>query len=686
MKFRKNIAWMLCTAVLIGCIGMGTAYAVSERTKSDVPDSTVTTPAADENAMPSKDETVYVIAGADGSVQKIIVSDWIKNSLGSASLNDQSQLTNVENIKGDETYTMNGEHMRVWDAQGKDIYYQGNIEKELPVDMSVSYMLDGNSISPAELAGKNGHVVIRFTYRNQQYETVEIDGKQEKIYVPFAMLTGILLDNEVFTNVEVSNGKLINDGDRIAVIGIAFPGLQDNLMVDKEKLEIPDYVEISADVKNFEMMNTVTIATNSVFSKIDTGILDSVNGLTDAVGELGSAMNQLLDGSSRLYDGLCTLLDKSGELIAGIDQLAEGAAKLKNGTASLKEGSATLADGAGNLAGGLDQLIAENDTLNAGAKQVFESLLFMADTQIAAAGLTVPKLTIENYTQVLNSVISSLDESTVRAQAEQVALTRVSAAVREQKDKICAGVTEAVRAQVEEQVLAAMGMTKAEYDAGVAGGSITEEMQAQVTGAVEAQMASENVQTLIASKTEEEIQALIEQNLNSDEVQAQIEAAVEKASAGAQSLTALKGQLDRYKTFYEGLGTYTAGVSSAGQGAHQVSEGAVQLKNGSAELDAGMQELYNGILTLKNGAPALVTGVTELRNGSMQLCDGLKQFNEQGVQKLTNAVKGDIAGLLTRVKATVDVSKDYTSFSGISEDMSGQVKFIYRTEAIEIKK
>lgn len=130
----------------------------------------------------------------------------------------------MENVKGDETYTVGGDGARVWDAQGNDIYYQGSIEKELPVSLSVSYRLNGQSISPAELAGKSGRVTIRFDYKNNQYETVEIDGKQEKIYVPFVMLTGVLLDNEIFSDVTVSGGKLINDGSRTVVAGIAVSG------------------------------------------------------------------------------------------------------------------------------------------------------------------------------------------------------------------------------------------------------------------------------------------------------------------------------------------------------------------------------------------------------------------------------------------------------------------------------
>lgn len=710
-KAKKLLAAVLCCTMLAGSVS-ATALAMTPGKEQETTARKPDLLAGEHEADLVKDETVYVLAGADGSVEKIIVSDWIKNSAVSDSFYDRSELTDVENVKGDESYTMSGDNMRVWDARGNDIYYQGNIDKELPVSISVSYKLDGKSISPEELAGKSGRVTIRFDYKNNQYEMVDIDGRREKIYVPFAMITGFILDNDIFTDVDVLNGKLINDGDRTVVAGIAFPGLQSNLNVDKENLSIPDYVEITADVKGFKTTNTVTIATNEIFSLLNTDGLDSVEDLTDSLSGLTDAMGQLMDGSSQLYEGLCTLLDKSGELVKGIDQLADGAARLKNGAGDLDNGAAALANGAGQLAQGLGQLTANNGTLMAGSRQVFDSLLNMANTQLAAAGMSVPTLTVENYADILNEVIASLDTANVAQQAQAAALQKVTAAVNEQKDVIAVSVTaavreqvaakvsEAVRENVEAQVLASQGMTKEQYEEAVNGGMISAGQQAQIAAAIDsqmesepikatidanvnAQMQSEDIAQTIAAKTEEQVRLLIDQKMNSAEVQAQITAALEQAKSGAASISALKEQLDSYNAFYTGLSQYTAGVASAEEGADALNAGAVQLKAGTAELHAGMDELYNGILTLKNGAPALVDGVTALRDGAMKLSDGLKEFNEQGVQKLVDAVDGDMGGLFTRVKATADVSKDYKSFSGISDDMDGQVKFIYRTDSVK---
>lgn len=724
-KVTKIIAICLCAALCLG--GAGVAFAQTG-SKQESAQPTAAQKAADLQQKISKDETVYVLAGADGSVQKIIVSDWLKNELGSASLTDKSGLSNIENVKGDESYSINGDNMTVWDAQGNDIYYQGDIQKELPVGLTVRYTLNGKAVSPEQLKGQSGKVTIRFDYENRQYETVQINGQNQRIYVPFAMLTGMILDNDTFRNVTVTNGKLVNDGDRTVVVGLAFPGLQENLNLSRDQLSIPSSVEITADVTDFSLGMTVTLACNDLFSQlgdVDLGSLDAAGSLN----KLTDAMDQLLNGSSALYDGLTTLLDKSGELAAGVEELAQGAAAIKAGADSLDEGAAELKAGLADLSEGLNKLSANSAALNGGAEQVFDSLLETATAQIRAKGLTVPDLTIENYAEELNKLIKSLDETTVYENA----LTQVTAAVEKQRPLIKEKVTAAVRQELEAKVTAAVkteattaaqaqvaenviqtatGMTKKDYDAAVAAGQIPQakqdavnaaiqaqlsdpDVQKQINAAVEAQMASETVKNTIKAQTDaqmqtEKVQATISQNVElqvkkaiaenmaSDEVQKQLQA----ASEGSKTLIALKASLDDYNAFYLGLLDYTAGVDEAAEGSNELYAGASDLKDGTAELRAGAAKLYAGVLQLKDGTPALVSGVTQLKNGAMQLSEGLQQLNKEGIQKLTKLLQDDLGDLTARVQATIDVSKDYRSFSGISDDASGQVKFIYRTDEI----
>lgn len=756
---KKILAICLCAALCLG--GAGMAFAQASSKKADDQPVSAAQQAAELQQKISKDETVYVLTGADGSVKKIIVSDWLKNELGSASVADKSDLSDIENVKGDESYTINGDNMTVWDAQGNDIYYQGNIQKELPVGLSVRYYLDGKSVSPEELKGKSGKVTIRFDYENRQYETVQINGVNQRIYVPFAMLTGMILDNDTFQNVQITNGKLVNDGDRTVVVGLAFPGLQENLNLSRDDLSIPDSAEITADVTNFSLGMTVTLACNDLFSQLGDVDLTSLDS-TSALDQLTGAMDQLLSGSSSLYEGLSTLLDKSGELVSGVEELAQGAAAIKSGADSVDDGAAQLKAGLADLSSGLNTLSANSEALNSGAKQVFNSLLETAATQIRAKGLNVPDLTIENYAEELNTLIKSLDETTVYETAlkqvtdaveaqrpvinqkvteavRQQVETKVAAVVRQQvteevtaavQQQVTATVTDTVQQQVAEQVIqAAANMSKADYDAAVAAGIIPQQTQDAVNAAIQAQMGSEAVQFKIAEnvsaqmaseavqskitenidtqisseavqatitentdaqlqteaiqatiqqQTELQVQKAISENMASDAVQSQLK----KASEGAQTLIALKASLDDYNTFYLGLLTYTGGVDDAAAGANDLYAGADQLKDGTAQLRAGAAQLYNGVLQLQDGTPALVSGVTQLKDGAMQLSEGLQQFNRDGIQKLVHLLQNDVGDLSARVQATIDVSKDYRSFAGISDDAEGQVKFIYRTDEI----
>lgn len=772
----KVISGVLSLTILCSTVGFASYSAGAKSTGAETTNkntsntsSTVKSVSDDSTKKLSKNETVYVIANADGSAKKIIVSDWIKNTAKAKSFEDISNLDDIENVKGDETYTVNENNMYEWSADGNDICYQGTGKSELPVGLSVSYTLDGKRISADKLAGQSGKVKIRFDYTNRESEKIKIDGKEEEIYVPFVMLTGMMFDNDVFRNVEVSNGKVINDGNHTYVAGFALPKMQSNLNIDSKNFKIPDYVEISADVKKFELATTLTLAANDMFSNIDfSKVDDKLDSLSDSLDELTDAANQLIDGSSQLYDGLKTLLDKSGELIEGVEQLYDGAEKissgaqeldngagalasgakdldngvgtLKDGANSLDSGVSSLNDGAVSLDSGVSQLqgyvatlasglntISDNSgSLNLGAEQVFDTLLSTADAQIAAAGLQADKLTISNYAQVLDKLIGSLSEESVKTLAYNTALETVTASVNSQKDVIREAVESTVRKQVTEGVLASAGysMTAEQYDSAVASGQIPDEVQVKINTAVSTQMSSSSIQATIDSNTQSQIQSLIDTNMQSNEVQSQINLTVEKASAGKQSLSALKEQLDGYNKFYQGVLTYTDGVDKANAGAKQIlggtyalkdgsgalkngagqlksgsgtlkdgtktlkdgssslKSGAQSLKNGTNELNSGAKTLAEGVASLKEGSSALVSGVKQLTDGSMSLNDGLKKFKKDGIDVLVEAADGDVKGLVNRLKAVSKVSSHYKTYSGISGSMNGKVDFIYKTESI----
>ena len=653
----------------------------------------------------------------------------------------------------------NVQKLTAMDAQSGELKDHEASEAKLPVSLSIKYFLDGREISEKELEGKSGRLTMRFEYSNLTEKTVQVGGKDKSVHVPFAVVTGLLLGNENFSNISVKNAKIINDGSRTAVVGLVFPGLQKDSGIDSSKLEFPESFELSADVKDFAPVMTLSVASCEPFSKLGDKDFSSLDSLTESAGELSDAMEELLDGSGKLYDGLCTLLEESSKLTDGADQLADGALQLKNGTDTLSGGAGQVKSGAAQLAGGLKTLDENSAALNSGAKQVFETLLATAAEQLKAAGLDVPELTTENYSKVLDNIIASLDDNAVyskalgtvtkaveekrsyieqqvtaavKAEAEKAVTEAVQAQVKEKVEEavraeVEAKVSETVKQNVRAQVIqSAAGMDAQSYDSAAAAGQIDGQIQAAVDAEVEtqmqsgevkqlievqtdtqmgteegkaliaqnteAQMASEEVKTLIAQNTEnqmasKEVKALIAQNTEAQVQKAitdnmageEVQAQLAKASEGAKKVIALKTSLDSYNSFYQGLETYTAGVGEAAKGAETLSSGAAQLAEGADALKEGAGELYSGTKALKDSTPALIDGITQLRDGAGELNSGLDEFNTKGIQKLVDAVEGDIKGLVDNADALKEAAKLYAQQTEDSQDPLAATRYVIKT-------
>jgi len=355
------------------------------------------------NSSVGKEETVYAIGDANGSLQEVIVSDWLKNVNASATITDYSQLSNIENTKGDETFSQNG-NSYVWNADGNDIHYQGTTDESLPVTVGVTYYLDGQEIAPADLAGKSGHVKIRFDYANNA-KTSELG---YSVYVPFVMVSGTVLDGDTFSNVSVTNGSVYNDGSRNIVVGYACPGLSDSLNVDSSTLNIPDYVEIEADTTDFSLSGTMTLGTSELFNNIDISTA-SIDELSDSLTQLETAASSLVSGASDLYAGSETLYDGCSALVSGANDLLSGASTLKSGAESVNAG-------AGNLRDGLGTLSSQSATLDAGALQMVNGVFTSASTQLSAAVGSTVTLTSDNYVSTIAYLTSVTSDDTLKAE------------------------------------------------------------------------------------------------------------------------------------------------------------------------------------------------------------------------------------------------------------------------------
>lgn len=317
-----------------------------------------------------KDESVYLISDANGNVNKTIVVDHLKNKDKKDTVEDASNLSDIENVKGKEKFTQSGDKL-TWQAGGKDIYYQGTATEEPPVTQKVTYYLDGKEISPEDLAGKSGKVKIRFDYTNTTSYTETVNGEKQTVSVPFAAITGLVL-GDGFENIEVTNGKAEVSDSSSVVLGYALPGLNDSFGIKDKDLDgdvnIPEYMEMTADVKNFSMPAAMTFVVNAS-DYVSTDGIDTSD-LDDMINDLKDASTQLQDGSKTLAEGTDTLADGLSTLQSKLGTFASGVGTLKSGIKTYTDGVSTLSGGLNTLGNSTGALVSGADKLNSGAGQL----------------------------------------------------------------------------------------------------------------------------------------------------------------------------------------------------------------------------------------------------------------------------------------------------------------------------
>lgn len=643
--------------------------------------------AADEEV--GKEETVYVVADNSGKAKDVIVSDWLKNPDGNETIEDVSDLKDIKNVKGKEKFEEKDGKI-TWKAKGKDIYYQGKTDKELPVKQTISYYLDGEKMDPDEIAGKSGKVTIRFDYKNNQKTTTTVDGKKYSVYVPFTIMTGMILDDS-FTNVKVKNGKVISDGDKNMVVGVAMPGLKDSLKVTSsdfsEDIDIPEYVEVTADVKDFSMDMTMSVMLSGITSSDNVEDFVDLSDLDDAIDTLSDSSSQLADGTKELREGLEQLRSK-------VPALADGANTLNSSTESLRNGVSSL-DATLNTA------MTEEEKA-AASKQASETVDAQADSIKKQAADTVAAQQAEIAKQA--EALVTAQEADIKSQADQLVDAEAgniqklaAAAVKAEFD---AGQRQAIanqaKATTTSTVSAALKgnaqllpILKAGIKANVAaaGGSISDEdATAQAYQLIDAMAAQigEGAAPNVAAACENAATQAAQKAAVTGAKQGAEKGAVAGAKQGA-SQGAVAGATEAAQT-----AALSGAKSGAAQGAiagaesakKTVAAGIEAVQSNGYSLVTGMDALKNGTQALADQVPALTDGVGKLADGSVTLNEGMVKFDEEGIQKLADTYNGDVKGMLNKVVAVMQAGSDYQSFSDISEDTLGEVKFIIRTEGV----
>lgn len=598
-----------------------------------------------------KDESVYLISDANGNVNKTIVVDHLKNKDKKDTLEDASNLSDIENVKGKEKFTQSGDKL-TWQAGGKDIYYQGTATEEPPVTQKVTYYLDGKEISPEDLAGKSGKVKICFDYTNTTSYTETVNGEKQTVSVPFAAITGLVL-GDGFENIEVTNGKAEVSDSSSVVLGYALPGLKDSLGIKDKDLDgdvnIPEYMEMTADVKNFSMPAAMTFVVNASdyvsTDGIDTSDLDDmINDLKDASTQLQDGSKTLAEGTDTLADGLSTLQSKLGTFASGVGTLQSGLKTYTDGVSTLSGGLNTLGNSTGALVSGADKL-------NSGAGQLASGSATLKD------GLK----TYTNGASQLNTGLNQLNDSTGSLATGVTSLNDGAKTLSDginAANKGAAGVSAGVA-----QLKTSIDTAKTGADSLTAGAKQVDE------GVDKLKQSLSDMPETIKARINQSLEPLNKLNVGKlfktlgyidtdkitvDNVSAAADAAVNNAGDIITALTSMndpypsatynkilvglsqgKGAVSVYSVVNKSVTDSASTVKALKDGSAKVSEGASSLDAGLGQLADGASELSSGASDLAKGTTKLATGATELQTGTQSLADKLPELTK-GITSLVN--------------------------------------------------
>lgn len=594
--------------------------------------------AAESGSRTIKDETVYVITNSDGSTSDIIVSDHLKNNSSADTISDVSSLSDIENTKGDEKFSKGDNNILTWSAKGNDIYYQGKTDKEAPVSMSIKYYLDDKEVEGKALEGKSGKVRIVINYENNE--------TANGVKVPFVVLTGMVIGNDCFSNITVSSGKVIDDGEKSFIVGMAAPGVADSLGLSESELGFGSTVEITGDAVEFTPEDLMTIVTNDFFEDIDTGSLSSLD-LDGQIKELDNASKELMSGTKELYDGINTLNSKSTKLSTGIGKLNLGTKSIDSGLKESMTGSKNLAAGTSAFSKALNE--------NLGAMKDGVSELAKGSSSLTAGAKN------------LKSAFDTGDGT-----AENPGILKVSKSIKDGTADLKQGVDAAKGASLQYLESAKSMLSKLHNE-----GKLTDDECKSLKDYIDKSISCQNQIDVPASLINGT--AGLDSGLNTMYGQIAGDGTEQNPGlvGGAASLESGIGELS------SGLDKATAENNSLTSNAQSLAAGADALTEGQSRLSGGAEELAAGMAELEENSGLLINGVAELDIGSKKLNDGMQKFYSEGIEKIVNLYNSKLKGTVNNANAVINAGKSYSTFTELADGMNGSVKFIYRTKVAE---
>ena len=604
----------------------------AEKNKEKMPRADKSEDAAD------KEETVYAKADASGKVYDVSVETVLKNPDpdGKNQIEDYSVLKNIRNTEGDEEFTQNGNRL-LWENHGEDIRYKGSTDRQLPVRVSITYYLDGKEISPAELAGKSGSLRMRIDYENTTSEEVDTGERKVSVPVPFAACTILFLPEENFQNIEVENGRLVSMEGTQTVIGMAMPGLSDCLKLEEyepaKEIEIPEYVEITADVKDFKLDFTATLLNGGLFGELEEKDIKDLEQIPDDLEELTEATGKMADGGKALYDGAGEFGSYLTEYINGAGQLGSGIGQIKNGLEELSKQNDALTGGADSLRDGLAQLDAALDAIDFSGAEI--------DMTPAA--------------EAAQALSSDAEKLAAALQGIQSLLTQMQGFMGQMAEY-----GEGVNGCVSGAREALAGLESAE---------LTEQQRAALEQAYACLDAVPELVLPEINTGETDIEGIV----------SDMKTQLETLSGMAEGLSDKGQQFEQLQTKLAELKT---AVSQLAQGSSSLSEGIAAYSGAVSKICEGSAALQEGSGALSTGGEALAEGYSSLLGGTGEMADGLGEFHRELAGKLQDYAGEALRSRVAKIKGLRNADLAYDNFAGLADGRTGSVRFIIETDEI----
>lgn len=627
----------------------------------------------------TKDEVVYSKLYSDGNVYKTTVTSKIKNIEKSDLINDLTDLVNIENVSGDEEFTVDGNTI-VWKANGNDIYYTGDSSKKLPVECKISYMLDGTSILANDIIGKDGRVKVLLEFINNEKREVNINGKNETMYIPFMVGVATILDNKNNENIEITNGKVIDNGNKSVVMGIAFPGMQESIGVSEDTFDIPNAVQISMDSKDFSMENIYCFVTPKIVGESEFDIFDKFDEIIGDVSKLKSASTQLVNGVEMLNTGVKKLNsginEISGKLNIEISKYKNERNKLLNKTEIENKIVDLINDELQKLLPEIEKE-AEKEAINVIKKYQPELEKSVAETSIKYTIEEINtkvesiknnvKLLTEKDSEELSTAISNTVSSVLNKIENNKDLLTLKKSIEEMISTEMKKVTE--KASVDSINEKISEMSKANLST-ILSKDENSALNSKIAPIVK-EIANGKIQTMIENKAKSKVDALVKSGLTKEQALIQ---AMEKAKNEITEADKTKALNDAKKQLMETMEwTSDTTLNKVKENAKSISNSIVNKANSNINLSG--DELYK---LLEQYKQTVINEITKSINENnleiiLKISENIKNKivniikselkNNKTYNKYKDCVKKDIQNSISNVasKTAMDLSKTYTS-------------------------